>query len=149
MKPHNVSIILTYYTFETSPDIRQNYLQCIYNKIFHTQEHAKLKVHFSIATWHPSTARIVQWYSAGLWAGWLGVRIPPGDGNVSLHHHVQTGSGVHPNSYLMGTRNSFPGGKVARAWSSPLIYSPISSVKVQYCVELHFHSSNVPSWRCA
>jgi hypothetical protein len=31
----------------------------------------------------------------------------------SLHHGVPTGSGVHPASYSMGTRGSFPGGKAA------------------------------------
>jgi hypothetical protein len=33
-------------------------------------------------------------------------------GNYSLHC-VQNGSGAHPASYPMGTRGSFPGGKVA------------------------------------
>jgi hypothetical protein len=32
-------------------------------------------------------------------------------GNLSLHHRVQNGSGVHPASYPMGTKGSFPGGK--------------------------------------
>jgi hypothetical protein len=41
-------------------------------------------------------------------------------GNFSLHHRVQTGSGAHPASYPMGTRDSFPGGKAAGAWSWPL-----------------------------
>jgi hypothetical protein len=35
-------------------------------------------------------------------------------GNYSLHR-VQNGSGAHPASYPMGTRGSFPGGKVAVA----------------------------------
>jgi hypothetical protein len=30
-------------------------------------------------------------------------------------HRVQNGSGAHPASYTMGTRGSFPGGKVAGA----------------------------------
>jgi hypothetical protein len=30
-------------------------------------------------------------------------------------HVVQTGSGVHPTSYPMGTGDSFPGGKAAGA----------------------------------
>jgi hypothetical protein len=34
-------------------------------------------------------------------------------GNFSLHHRVQNGSGAHLASYPMGTRGSFPGGKVA------------------------------------
>jgi hypothetical protein len=43
------------------------------------------------------------------------VLFPTGAGNFSLHHRVQTGSGAHPASYPMGTRVSFPGGKVAGA----------------------------------
>jgi hypothetical protein len=31
----------------------------------------------------------------------------------SLFHSVQTGSGVNPASYLMGTGGAFPGGKTA------------------------------------
>jgi hypothetical protein len=57
-----------------------------------------------------------QWYSAGLRAGWSGVRIPVGARNCS-HHRVHTGSGAHPPSYWMGTRGSFPGGKAAGALS--------------------------------
>jgi hypothetical protein len=56
-------------------------------------------------------AGIAQWYSAGLRAGWSGVRFPGGAGNFSPHHCVQTGSGAHPASYPMGTRDSFPGVK--------------------------------------
>jgi hypothetical protein len=44
-----------------------------------------------------------------------GVRFPAGDGNFSLSHRVQNGSGAHPASYPMGTRGSFPGGKSAGA----------------------------------
>jgi hypothetical protein len=58
---------------------------------------------------------IAQWYSAGLRAGCSGVRVPAGAGNFSLHHRVQTGSGVHPASYPVGTRGSFPEGKAAGA----------------------------------
>jgi hypothetical protein len=43
------------------------------------------------------------------------VRLPEGAGNFFLHHRVQKGSGAHPASYPMGTRGSFPGGKVAGA----------------------------------
>jgi hypothetical protein len=32
-----------------------------------------------------------------------------------LCHCVQTSSGTHPASYTMGSRGSFPGGKVAQA----------------------------------
>jgi hypothetical protein len=43
------------------------------------------------------------------------VRFPAGAGNFSLHRLVQTGTGAHPASYLMGTGGSFPGGKAAGA----------------------------------
>jgi hypothetical protein len=33
----------------------------------------------------------------------------------SLLHVVQTGSGAHPTSYLVGTGDSFPGSKAAEA----------------------------------
>jgi hypothetical protein len=60
----------------------------------------------------------------------------------SLHHRVQTGSGVHPTYYLMGTRGSFPGGKVAGD------YSPPSSAEVKECVALYLHL-HTSSWRGA
>jgi hypothetical protein len=41
--------------------------------------------------------------------------------NFSLHHRVQTGSSrAHPASYLIGTRDPFPGGKASGVWSWPL-----------------------------
>jgi hypothetical protein len=43
------------------------------------------------------------------------VRFPAGDGNFFLHHRVQNGCGALPVSYPVGTRGSFPGGKVAGA----------------------------------
>jgi hypothetical protein len=43
------------------------------------------------------------------------VRFLAGAGNLSLHHRVQNGSGVHPASYPMGIRGSFPGYKVGEA----------------------------------
>jgi hypothetical protein len=42
-------------------------------------------------------------------------RFPAGAGNSSLHHRDQNGSGAHPASYPMDTRDSFPGVKVAGA----------------------------------
>jgi hypothetical protein len=62
-------------------------------------------------------AGIAHWFSAGLQAGWSRVWVAAGTGNFSLHHHVQTGSGAHTASYLIGTRGSFPGGKVVGLWS--------------------------------
>jgi hypothetical protein len=38
----------------------------------------------------------------------------------SLLHIIQTGSGVHPTSYPMGTRSFFPGSNVAGMWRWPL-----------------------------
>jgi hypothetical protein len=66
-------------------------------------------------------AGIAQRYTTGLRAGWPGVRVPAGAGNFSLHHRVQTGSGVLPVYYPMGSRVSFPGGEAAGAWSWPLL----------------------------
>jgi hypothetical protein len=41
------------------------------------------------------------------------VRFPAEAGNFSLHHRVQNDSGAHPASYPTGTRDSFPGSKMA------------------------------------
>jgi len=46
--------------------------------------------------------------------GILGIDFWRGLG-ISLHYRVQNGSGAHPASYSMGTRNSFPGDKAAGA----------------------------------
>jgi hypothetical protein len=43
------------------------------------------------------------------------VRFPAGAGDFSFPRRVQNGSGAHPASYPMGTRGSFPGGRVAGA----------------------------------
>jgi hypothetical protein len=40
------------------------------------------------------------------------VRFPAGVGNFSLHHRVQTGSGAHPATYSLGTRDSSLGIKL-------------------------------------
>jgi hypothetical protein len=50
-----------------------------------------------------------------------GSSIPVGAENFSLHHHVQNGPGAHPVSYPVGTRGTFPVGKVARPWNWLLI----------------------------
>jgi hypothetical protein len=51
----------------------------------------------------------------GLYDRSFRVRFPEGAGNFFLHHRVQNGSGVHPESYPMATVGSFPGGKAAGA----------------------------------
>jgi len=58
--------------------------------------------------------------NAGLRAWCLGVQVCAVAVNFSSHHHVQTGAGVHPASYLTDTRVSFPGSKAAGTWSWPL-----------------------------
>jgi hypothetical protein len=63
----------------------------------------------------------------GLDDGGSRVRLPAGAGN-SFHHRVQTGSGVHPASYLTGTSGSFPGGKAAGHEAD---HSPPSSAEVK------------------
>jgi hypothetical protein len=91
-------------------------------------------------------ARTAQWYSTGLRAGWSGDRVPAGAVNFSLHHRVQTESGAHPASYLMGTRGSFPGGKAAGGWSWPLTSTYFRGHE---CVDIYLHSPNTTSWRGA
>jgi hypothetical protein len=46
----------------------------------------------------------------------------------------------------MGTRGSFPGGKVAGGEADR---SPPSSAEVKECVKLYLHSLNTPPWRGA
>jgi hypothetical protein len=82
---------------------------------------------------------------AGLRAGWSEVRVPAEVGNFSLHHCVQTGSGPHPASYRMGTRDFFLGGKAARTWSWPL---PPSSAEIKMRGVVP-QLSNTLSWRIA
>jgi hypothetical protein len=64
------------------------------------------------------------------------VRVPAGAENFSLHHRIQTGSGVHRTSYPMGTRGSFPGVKRLGRESD---HSPPSSAEVKESVELYLH----------
>jgi hypothetical protein len=80
--------------------------------------------------------------SAGLRAGWLGIRVPAGAGNFSLHHRVQTGSETPPASYYW-----VPGALsvVVKRPGREADHSPPSSAEV----ELYLHFSNTPSWRGA
>jgi hypothetical protein len=68
------------------------------------------------------------------------VWFPAGAGDFSLHNRVQNGSAAHPASYPMGTRDSFPGGEAAGAWSWPL-----TSIQCrgQECAEIYLHSRNM------
>jgi hypothetical protein len=54
--------------------------------------------------------------TVGTAMGWTaGVRFPAVVRDFSVLHNIQAGSGDHPASYPMGTRGSFPEGKVAGA----------------------------------
>jgi hypothetical protein len=52
----------------------------------------------------------------------VGVRVPVGS-RIFFLYVVQTGSGVHPTSYPMGTGGSFPWDKAAGELSWPLTSS--------------------------
>jgi hypothetical protein len=54
-------------------------------------------------------SRYSDWLRAGR-PGGAGVRVPVGK-KISLLQLIQTGSGVHPAFYKMGTGGSFPGVK--------------------------------------
>jgi hypothetical protein len=60
-----------------------------------------------------SSVDIAMGYGLDDWGSML--LFPAGAGNFSLHHRVQNGSGVHPASYPMGTRGSFPGDRAVGA----------------------------------
>jgi hypothetical protein len=63
------------------------------------------------------------WNSSCKTTSWMiGGSSPGRDWEFSLQDRVQTGSGAHQVSYLMGTMGSFTEGKVAGAWSWPLTY---------------------------
>jgi hypothetical protein len=72
-------------------------------------EAANIKMYFMDIKSRDSSVSIVLGY--GLDDRGSRVLLPTGDRNFSLHHRVQNGSGSHPASYPMGTRDSFPGGK--------------------------------------
>jgi hypothetical protein len=71
--------------------------------------------------------------------GWtIGVRSLKGAEDFSSSPCVQTGSGAHPVSYLMGTGGPFPGGKARPGRDAD--HSPQSSAEVKYEYELYFLS---------
>jgi hypothetical protein len=65
-------------------------------------------------------AQSVYWLATGWTIGWPGFDSLQGLRIFSLNHCVQTGSGAHPASYPMDNKATFPGSKVAGAWSWPL-----------------------------
>jgi hypothetical protein len=61
--------------------------------------------------------------------GWPGFNSRQGKvWNFSLRHHVQTDTGAHIASYPTRARGSFPGGKAAGVWNSPLHHSPTTTL---------------------
>jgi hypothetical protein len=79
------------------------------------------------------------WYSDSLRDGRSGDRIPV---EARFLAAVQTGTGVHPASYTMGT-GSFPGVKrPGRGFDHPLS----SSAEVKERVELYLYYLSGPSW---
>jgi hypothetical protein len=84
---------------------------------------------------HDSSVGIELRYGLDDWGS--RVRFPAGAGNVSLHHRFQNGSGAHPASYPMGTRDSLLGVKRPEHKAD---YSPPSSAEVKEWVELYLYS---------
>jgi hypothetical protein len=121
---------------------RHQHVMVCYKKSFENVRKWNGHISYHLPIW----AGIAQWYSAGVWGGRLGGWIPARAGNFSLHHPVQTGSGVYPASYPMGTRGSFPG---VRRPGLEADHSPSSSAEVKECVELYLNSANTPSWHGA
>jgi hypothetical protein len=67
-----------------------------------------------------------------------------GAGNISLHHHIQNGSGsTQPSSQWVPGALSLG----VKQLGSEANHSPPSSAEVKECMELFLHSSNMPSWR--
>jgi hypothetical protein len=74
----------------------------------------------------------------------FGVRVPVGD-ELSVHHFVQTGSEVHPTSYLMGTGGFSPGVKRSVREAE---HSPPASAEVMK-MWAYTYTTHRPSWRSA
>jgi hypothetical protein len=72
----------------------------------------------------------------------FGVQSPTGAEDFSSSPCVQTGSGVQPASYAMGT-----GGKARPGRDAD--HSPPSSAKVKHEQELYLLSPRVPPWHVA
>jgi hypothetical protein len=90
------------------------------------------------------TSRDSDW----LWAGRPRGRSSSPSRVKNFLHVTQTGSWVHPTSYPIGTRGSFPKGKAVEAWSwpltsvtAPLLCTVILRVFVKF-VELRNSESN-------
>jgi hypothetical protein len=92
-----------------------------------------------------NSGSIVADYGLDNWA--IGVQSPAGASDFSSILCVQTGSGAHPASCIMGTGGPFPGGKVQPGHDAD--HSPPSSAEVVNELELYLLSPQVPPWRVA
>jgi hypothetical protein len=68
----------------------------------------QIKISFLFVSLRDSSVGIALGY--GLEDRGSRVRLPAGDGNFSLHHRVQDGSGAHPASYPNGYTGLLPWG---------------------------------------
>jgi hypothetical protein len=59
----------------------------------------------------------------------MGVQLLEGANDFSSSLCIQTGTGVHPASFLVGSGGLFPG--VKRGWGMTLTTSPSSNAKVK------------------
>jgi hypothetical protein len=75
----------------------------------------------------------------------IGVRSTAGAKDFSSSLCVQTGSGAHPASCIMGTGSPFPGGKERPGRDAD--HSPPSSAEVVNECELYLLSPQAPAWR--
>jgi hypothetical protein len=85
--------------------------------------HQKIK---SILVWKLLSMLLTYWSQdtvvsivTRLWAGWSRVQVLAEANDLFVLQHVKTGSGAHVAPSSMGTRCSFPGGKVVRVWVWP------------------------------
>jgi len=61
-------------------------------------------------------------------------------GLFSVNHCILVSSGVKQTFYPVGNGGSFPGGKVARAWSCPPGENKPGHSKTSRCIYSLFHS---------
>jgi hypothetical protein len=101
----------------------------------------------------PSSAEVKEWVELYLHSPnmppWRNVQLKHGDFTylptyLSTYRGVQAGSGAHPASYPMGTKDSFLGGKAAGEWIC-LLLLVLRSRKRGDIPPL----PNTPSWRVA
>jgi hypothetical protein len=90
-------------------------------------------------------ARSVECLNMNWTTGWSGSDPRQSRREFSSSLCVQTGSGVCPASYPMGTRGPFPGAKVRPGHNAN--HSPPSTAKAKNEDELYLFSPQAPPWR--